>query len=118
MLLSKEIIRSPLPCSDWLDCGLIMDPANRAPRVETRKRKTFVFKTSSREVMSSGKTDIRQDSVTFTICAPRTDATANIIRKRATEADERYNIKVTGNAKSEDHDLQETSAAFSRVAAG
>jgi hypothetical protein len=34
------------------------------------------------------------------------------------KADERYNIKVTGNAKPEDFDLSETSVAFSRAATG
>jgi hypothetical protein len=31
---------------------------------------------------------------------------------------DQYNIKVTGNAKSEDFDLPETSVAFSRAATG
>ena len=95
-----------------------MEPANRAPRVETRNRKTFVFKMSSHAVMSSGKTAIRPTNESFTKRAQRTDATANIIRKRVTEADERYNIKVTGNAEPKDADLSETFVAFSRVATG
>ena len=67
--------RSPLPCNGWLCSGLMTDPANRAPRVETGKRKTFVFTTSSRAVMNPGKNAMKPVDVTFTNCAPKTSDT-------------------------------------------
>ena len=63
------------------------------------------------------KTVIRPVNVTFTNCELRTDVTANIIRKRTTKADERYNIEVTGRAKR----FQQTRKAYvarSRVVIG
>ena len=91
--------RGPLPCNGWLCSGLIMDPANRTPRIEIRKRKTFVFKTSSHTVMNPKKNAIRPADVVFTNCAPRTCDTESAIRKRTTKADERYDIKFTGRTK-------------------
>ena len=73
--------------------------ANREPRVEARKRKTLVFKASSRAVMIPKKNAIRPVDVTFTNCAPNTSDTENAVRIRTTKADERYNIKFRGRAK-------------------
>ena len=61
--------RGPLPCNDWLCSGLMTDPANRAPRVETRKRKTFAFKMSSCAVMNPKKNVMRHVDVMVTNCA-------------------------------------------------
>ena len=97
--VNKESVRGPLPCNDWLDSGLITDPANRTPRVVARKRKMFVFKTSSRAVMSPKKNVIRHVGVTFTNCALNTNDTESAVRKRATKVDERYNMKVRVRAK-------------------
>ena len=97
--VNKESVRGPLPCNDWLDSGLIMEPASRAPRVETRKRRTFFFKTSSCAAMNPKKNVMKPVGVTFTNCAPNTSDTENAVRKRITKADERYNIKFRGRAK-------------------
>ena len=97
--VSKKSERGPLPCNGWLCSGLIMDPANRTPRVEIRKRKTFVFNTSSNAVMNPKKNAIRPFGVTVTNCAPNTHDTGNAVRKRTTREGERYNIKFRGRAK-------------------
>ena len=94
-----------------------MELANRAPRVEARKRKTFVFKTSSRAVMNPKKNAMKPVDVTFTNCAPNTSDTKQRSSDMKTKVDERYNIEVTGRAKR----LQETGKAYvarSRVVIG
>ena len=69
-------------------------------------------------MMNPKKNVIRHVDITVTNCAPNTHDTGNAVRKRTTREGERYNIKVTGNAKSEDVDLSEASVAFSRAATG